>query len=279
MKIKKQVILLLVLISIGIFMYPAAVDLYSQRHNAKYIDVYTKHISELSEKEFNDIKKSISEFNQNLQEPQDKQKYIKLPETTSDENGVIAYVEVPSLKIKLPVYEGVTDEHLEKGAAHLSSTSYPVGGKDTHTVITAHCGYKGMDMFKDLDLITKDDLFYIYCLDNKLVYRVDSINVVEPHEMQYINIIPNEDYATLLTCTPYGINSFRLLIRGKRVEGSELSTCKPKPKLSLPQKIRCTFKKRTVYKKYLLLPLIPITAIIAAISVKIHKKRKNTDHE
>lgn len=133
-------------------------------------------------------------------------------------NEVMGYVEIPKIDIKLPIFHGTEEDVLEQGAGHLEGSSLPVGGENTHAVISAHRGLPSASLFTDLDLLKKGDHFLLYILDDILCYEVDQISVVEPKETEALSVIDGEDLVTLLTCTPYGVNSHRLLVRGHRVE-------------------------------------------------------------
>ena len=140
----------------------------------------------------------------------------------------MGYVEIPSIQIRLPIYHGCTENELSKGAGHLPSSSLPVGGKSTHAVLAAHSGRADSKMFTDLDQVKEGDLVYLYVLNKTLTYEVDQITVTTPDDTDAIQIIDGEDLLTLLTCTPYGTNTHRLLVRGYRIFPDEmLSTSKP----------------------------------------------------
>jgi len=136
-------------------------------------------------------------------------------------DGMMGYVEIPRIKIKIPIYHTTNSEVLEKAAGHLEGSSLPVGGESTHTVISAHRGLPSAAMFTDLDKLEEGDHFLISVLDETLCYEVDRITVVEPHETDALVVEDGQDHATLLTCTPYGVNSHRLLVRGHRVPYEE----------------------------------------------------------
>ena len=132
-------------------------------------------------------------------------------------DGTMGYVEIPKIDIKVPIYHTVSDEVLQMAAGHLEGSSLPVGGKDTHTVVSAHRGLPSAALFTDLDRLEVGDHFLFYILDEVLCYEVDQITIVEPEETDALAVEPGKDLATLLTCTPYGVNSHRLLVRGHRV--------------------------------------------------------------
>ena len=136
-------------------------------------------------------------------------------------NGIMGYIMIPAINIDLPIYHGTTGAAMEKGAGHMEGTSLPVGGIGTHAVISAHSGMASAKLFTDLDKLKLGDMFFITVCNQKLAYEVDNIAVVEPTDIDLIRIDTQQDYVTLLTCTPYGVNTHRLLVRGHRVEMAE----------------------------------------------------------
>ena len=134
-----------------------------------------------------------------------------------DEDGMMGYIEIPKIGVKLPIYHTTNSDVMEKGAGHQSGTSFPVGGKGTHSVIAAHRGLPSSKLFTDLGQIKKGDVFYIHVLNKKLAYEVDKIKVVKPTDTSDIKLYKDKDYVTLITCTPYSINTHRLLVRGERI--------------------------------------------------------------
>lgn len=133
-----------------------------------------------------------------------------------DKSGIMGYLKIPCISLELPIYHGTSAKVLEHGIGHLASSSFPIGGKDTHSVLTGHTGLSSAKLFTDLTEMKKGDFFFIHVLDQKLSYRVDQIMVVKPEDTRKLQIIDGEDHVTLLTCTPYGINDHRLLVRGVR---------------------------------------------------------------
>lgn len=137
------------------------------------------------------------------------------------DRGIMGYVEIPNICVKLPIYHGTENATLEKGVGHLLGSSLPVGGNSTHTVLTAHSGMASQKMFSDLDTLAIGDVFYLDILGERLAYQVDQIKTVLPHDTTYLSIIDGADLCTLVTCTPFGINTHRLLVRGKRISLEE----------------------------------------------------------
>ena len=138
-----------------------------------------------------------------------------------DRSEIMGYVKIPCISVDLPIYHGTSAEVLERGIGHLAASSFPIGGESTHAVLTGHTGLSSAKLFTDLTEMKKGDLFFIHVLDKKLAYRVDRITVVKPEDTRNLQIIDGEDHVTLLTCTPYGVNDHRLLVRGKRTRYHE----------------------------------------------------------
>ena len=137
-----------------------------------------------------------------------------------NENGMMGYLNIPKIDIKVPIYHGTSNEVLQKGVGHLEGSSFPVGGESTHSVLSAHSGLPSARLFTDLNQLKVGDMFYIYILDQVFAYKVDQVLVVEPADVDALDLQKGEDYVTLVTCTPYAVNTHRLLVRGTRVEYS-----------------------------------------------------------
>lgn len=136
-------------------------------------------------------------------------------------NGIMGYVEIPKISVNLPIYHGTENDSLERGIGHLLGSSLPVGGESTHTILSGHSGMASQKMFTDLGQLTTGDVFYLHVLNETLAYQVTEINTVLPHDTSLLGIVPGEDLCTLVTCTPYGINSHRLLVQGSRIPYEE----------------------------------------------------------
>ena len=136
-------------------------------------------------------------------------------------NGTMGYVEIPKISVHLPIYHGTGNDSLERGVGHLLGSSLPVGGESTHSILTGHSGMATQKMFTDLEQLAIGDVFYLHILDETLAYQVIEINVVLPHDTSLLGITPGKDYCTLVTCTPFGVNTHRLLVRGTRIPYEE----------------------------------------------------------
>lgn len=222
--------LVLFLIGIGAATYPAFGNWYTEQKRSVVLTEYEKALAKIEDADLTDAFKQAEIYNDALFtgeiDEKERPDYGELLCTTED--GIMGYVEIPAIQIRLPIYHGCTENELSKGAGHLPSSSLPVGGKSTHAVLAAHSGRADSKMFTDLDQVKEGDLVYLYVLNKTLTYEVDKITVTTPDDTDAIQIIDGEDLLTLLTCTPYGTNTHRLLVRGHRIFPDEtLSTSKP----------------------------------------------------
>lgn len=175
---------------------------------------YDNEVKNMSDDELDDMLRKAHQYNADLYKGISDSEDAKCLNRTG---GVMCYVDVPSINVYLPVYYGTTNEVLQKGCGYLENTSLPVGGENTHSVISGHTGLPSAKMLTDLDQVEVGDMFYIHVLGEVLAYKIDNIQAVTPDTTDALRIVPGEDYVTLLTCTPYGINDKRLLVRGTRV--------------------------------------------------------------
>ncbi len=221
-------IILIFVAGIGVMSYPLVSSVINNIDSRNHVEEYTKTTKQMSSEETLEMFKRAEEYNQSLTnnviitDPFDEKAYKKIGENYEnalnvDGNGLIGYIDIPKINVYLPIYHGTTDKILAKGAGHLQNTSLPVGGESTHSVISAHTAYPGETFFDYLTDMQEGDEFYVHVLDRVLKYEVDIIKVVLPEETDDLRVIRGEDHVTLLTCTPYSINTHRLLVRGKRV--------------------------------------------------------------
>lgn len=221
-------IILIFIIGVGVLSYPlvsSVINNYNMRQNA---EVQVEEAAKKPKPEIKELFKQADEYNASLintvilTDPFDEEAYEKIgahyKETFDvDGKGLIGYVDIPKINVYLPIYHGVSSEVLSRGAGHLDNTSFPVGGPSTHSVISAHSAFPTETFFDYLTDMQEGDEFYIHVLDRVLKYEVDQIKVVLPDDTSNLYVINGEDHVTLLTCTPYSINTHRLLVRGKRV--------------------------------------------------------------
>lgn len=230
---KKHIINLLItlalLTGVALMMYPFLADWYNQLHREQVIRNYSEHVAGLSRAELAQERSRARGYNEGLLgsvEPGDPFRE-NINQTTSGlyrsilnigGEGMMGYIRIPRIAVKLPIYHGTGEDAMRKGVGHLEQSSFPIGGEATHTVLAAHSGSPAAELFTNLNQLEEGDLFYLEGLGETLAYRVDQIKVVEPADIESLKIVSSKDYATLITCTPYGINSHRLLVRGERTE-------------------------------------------------------------
>ena len=220
-----------ILLGLGILLYPLFSNWYEEAHHGEVIRTYQEDVAQLNRQELEQAWAEAEAYNARLLELVQKSdpfvSDFELQNLTYDQllnenaDGVMSYIEIPCIDVFLPIYHGTSEAVLAKGAGHMVNTSLPVGGASTHCVVSAHRGDPSATLFSDLDQLQIGDEFELHTLDKTLTYRVDRIKVVLPYETDDFRIVEGEDYVTLVTCTPYGVNSHRLLVRGTRVETAE----------------------------------------------------------
>lgn len=218
MKIFKRLYLILIiiitLIAIGVLLYPSISNYINNKCAVDTISQYKKKIEDAPKKEVNESLEKANMYNRCISQG-------FRPKGLFPDGYMFGYVEIPKIKVNLPIFEGTSKEILKKGVGVMDGTSIPVGGNNTHTVLAAHTGLTTQKMFTDIDKLKKGDLFFIHAFNINLAYKVYDINLVKPTDTSIVKIYPNKDCATLLTCYPYGINTERLLVTGKRVPYKE----------------------------------------------------------
>ena len=216
----------------GVFLYPTVSDMWNQYRNARLVSRYDEAVTDLSDNEYQKLWNEAKEYN--TEHPVnsivdafgEKDDYVLSQpyDQILDPNGagLMGSIEIPKINAKLAIYHGLSKTVLEKGVGHVEGTSLPVGGKSTHAVLAAHRGLPSAKLFTDLDQMKKGDIFILHILGKNLAYKVDQIRTVLPEETGELDIVEGEDHVTLVTCTPYSVNTHRLLVRGirtKYVEG------------------------------------------------------------
>ena len=220
-------IAMLIIIGLGALGYPFLSTLWNDYRNRQLMSSYDSDVAALSPAEVNIIWEDARAYNAHhrVNNPVDpfsveKEAYIKTHPyddlLNPSGNGVMGELEIPKIGVRLPIFHGTGRKALEQGCGHLMGTSLPTGGKGNHAVLSAHRGLPSAKLFTDLDQLRKGDYFYLHILNKVLAYRVDQIRTVLPEDSRDLAIDPNQDYVTLVTCTPYGVNTHRLLVRGRR---------------------------------------------------------------
>jgi len=242
----KLAMVLLFLIGMGIFIYPSISDYVARRNVILGATHYERQITDLSDEEIKQMWEEAKIYNDSLNGEPVPDPFIPgsgriLPENylrvLNTKDGIMGYIEITKINVYLPIYHSSSDEVLEKGAGHIEQTTLPIGGKGNHSVITAHTGFSGAEMFNRLIELSNDDTFKIHVLDKTLTYQVDDIKVIEPEAIECLLPVKDKDYVTLVTCTPYGVNSHRLLVRGGRIDNVPEQVQSPVVEVPFPWKL------------------------------------------
>ena len=224
------IIVLIFLIGLSLLAYPTVSDQWNKLHQTRAIVSHAENVAKLSEEECETLLSAARAFNENLTGMENRwrlpadveEEYNSL--LVTDDTEVMAYLEIPKIKVSLPVYHGTGAAVLQQAIGHLEGTSLPIGGEGTHCVLSGHRGLPSAKLFTDLDRLSEGDTFMIYTLNEVLTYEVDMINIVLPSDMSTLGIEKGKDLVTLFTCTPYGINTHRLMVRAHRIENAKDST-------------------------------------------------------
>lgn len=224
-------LLLVFLAGLSLLLYPTFSNYWNSLHQSQAIAHYAEQVAELDQGTYDVLWDDASAYNQRLlgktegrfdMTKEEREEYESLLNISG--NGIMGYIEIPSIKCHLPIYHGTEETVLQIGVGHLAGSSLPVGGESTHCLLSGHRGLPSAKLFSDLDQLMVGDTFLMRILDETLTYQVDQIRIVLPYELEELEIVEGEDYCTLVTCTPYGLNTHRLLVRGHRIMNQELTT-------------------------------------------------------
>lgn len=225
------ILLLLVLLAgVGLLLYPTASDYWNSFHQSRAIAGYAESVSSLNAIDYERIWRSAREYNEWLLARPNPFRVLEEDavgynsELNVGNNGIMGYIEIPSIQVSLPIYHGTSHAVLQIAVGHLQGSTLPVGGPSTHCVLSGHRGLPSAKLFTDLDDLSEGDIFMLRILNETLTYEVDQIHIVLPDEMGDLVVQEGQDHCTLVTCTPYGINTHRLLVRGKRIETPEAAS-------------------------------------------------------
>lgn len=267
----KLILIFIFITGLIILLYPMVSSYYNSFVQSKAVSNYDKLIINTKDKDYSDLFKDVVDYNEklfNLKYPLAEYKKLSGYNNLININntGMMGYISINKIKALIPIYHGTGKEVLNIGVGHLEGSSLPVGGKSTHSVLSAHRGLPSSKLFTDLNKLEIGDIFEITILDRKFTYQVDEINVVEPNDITKLKIKKNQDYVTLMTCTPYGLNTHRLLVRGVRIENI------------LDKKIYVTteaFKINSlIVSSIVAFPIILVLLLIVVLKPVNHKNKK-----
>ena len=221
------ILVLLFLTGVGLLLYPTVSDYWNSFHQSRAIASYAEAVSNIDNAAYDEMMEEARRYNERLyrdgrswdMSDEEREEYQKVLDVTG--TGIMGYIEIQKINCFLPIYHGTDDSVLQIAIGHIEGSSLPVGGANTHSVLSGHRGLPSAKLFSDLDQIREGDSFVIRVLDEMLTYEVDQIRIVLPHELQDLELQDGKDLCTLVTCTPYGINTHRMLVRGHRIANEE----------------------------------------------------------
>lgn len=285
-RIQDGIRILVLLIALSVLSYPTVSNYLYQKNQSRVISSYDEEAVNLSKQEKEQMLADARAYNEemlgnielvdpfSIKKKEVNERYESL--LNVNDSGMMGYIRIPAIQVELPIYHGTSETVLQTGVGHLEGTSLPVGGESTHSVLTGHRGLPSKLLFTDIDELTEGDVFYIKILDEIFAYEIDRILTVLPEETKELSIVPGEDYVTLVTCTPYAINTHRLLVRGHRIpyEESVQTEADAAVQAELP------FQVKILILAILLLLIIFFVSSIWAIAKKRKKqRRRNKDQE
>jgi sortase A len=252
-------------VGLGLLLYPTVSDYWNSVYASHAVSDYTSVVANLSDNDYDEIIQSAVDYNTRLAqspmsftlsdaENEDYESQLSLTQ-------VMGYINIPSIRVTLPIYHGTSESVLQTGVGHLAGSSLPVGGIGTHCVLSGHRGLPSAKLFTDLDKLVEGDTFTISVLDETLTYQVDQILIVDPDDVSALAIDPEQDYVTLVTCTPYGINTHRLLVRGHRIDNAA-------------EALRVT-ADATQIEPVIVAPFAAVPILIVMLVFVLHRPRKN----
>ncbi|MCI6730769.1 MAG: class C sortase [Lachnospiraceae bacterium] len=224
------ILVLIFLVGLSLLLYPSVSDYWNSLHQSRAIATYAEAVAQVDDTDYEKMWEDAQRYNETLLNKSDRwnmsdeewAEYYELLNVSG--NGIIGYIEIPQIKVALPLYHGVDEAVLQIAVGHIEGSSLPTGGAGTHCVISGHRGLPSASLFTNLDELVEGDVFMMRVLDETLTYEVDQIRIVEPTDLSSLEIEEGKDLCTLVTCTPYGINSHRLLVRGHRIENLETAS-------------------------------------------------------
>lgn len=263
------VLVLILLVGLSLLLYPSVSDYWNSFHSSRAISAYAEDVANLDEAQYEEMWSAARAYNRALAERStnfalsyaQKEEYEKLLDISGV--GIMGYLEIPELNMSLPIYHGTEESVLQIAAGHLEWSSLPVGGESSHCVISGHRGLPSAKLFTDLDKLQEGDVFVLRVLDEVLTYEVDQIRVVEPSQVSDLEIVEGSDLCTLVTCTPYGINTHRLLVRGHRIENIQES-----------QTIRVTSDAMQI-EPLIVAPIVATPVLLLLLVLLLLPKRKD----
>ena len=268
------IVVIIFICGLSLFLYPTLSNVYNEHLNNKLIGDYEAATGNISPEVYAEEKEAARLYNENRNNPELLEELGLTYETVlnTGNNGIMGYIEIPKISVSLVIYHTTDEDNLQNGIGHMEESSLPIGGESTHCVLAGHTGLPSAKLLTNIDHLDIGDKFYIHVLDEVLEYQIDDIKVVEPHEVEHLSVVSGKDYVTLVTCTPYGVNSHRLLVRGLRVDENQPID---------PDNMIIQNEAETIEAKYLLtVSLIGLAIVVVAVYLLISaKNRRQSKHK
>ena len=274
MKKKLPIILSIVilLVGLGIFFYPTFANYWNSFTQTKAIETYAEEVGNLNEEEYARLMQEAEAYNEDLKRSgikwrmsdEDKAKYTETLNVGG--KGMIGYIEIPKIDVSLPIYHGTNDEVLLRSVGHIEGSSLPANGEGIHSILSGHRGLPSAKLFSDLDKVAEGDTFMIRVLNEVFTYEVDQINIVLPSDISLLTLDKDKNYCTLITCTPYGVNTHRLLVRGHMIETEDAREIMI---LAEALQIKSTYIAGII--------AVPILLLLAFVAIIFRRKPHETD--
>ncbi|MEE1076244.1 MAG: class C sortase [Acutalibacteraceae bacterium] len=267
------ILIFLFIVGLSLMLYPTVSNYWNVLHQTKAIANYDSVIEDLSTEDCSKIFEDAIKYNEALRKIRFPLMYYDEVSGYDDllnvaENGIMGYIRIDKINVELPIYHGIDETVLQVAVGHIKGSSLPTGGKSTHCALSAHRGLPSARLFTDLDKLETGDVFTLTILDRTLTYQVDQISVVDPENIEPLYVVDGEDYCTLVTCTPYGVNSHRMLVRGTRIENE-------KQLLNIRVNADAALVDPLVVAPFLATPVL----LTLFISVMLPKRRKNITYK
>lgn len=217
------IVIVIFICGLSLFLYPTISNIYNEYLNKQLIGDYKETFENIKPHEFDKALKDAQNYRDNMNNPEKLEELNLTYENVLNlaDNGIMGYIEIPKISVSLVIYHSIEENVLQKGIGHVPQSSLPIGGESTHCVLAGHTGLPSAKLLTNIDHLKIGDTFYLHVLNEVLEYQIDDVSVVEPDEVSRLNVISGKDCVTLVTCTPYGVNSHRLLVRGVRVRQGE----------------------------------------------------------
>ena len=272
--------ILVFLTALGITLYPIISNYVNQKYASKIYTEYEEMIQNVDDTNLKDARRLAEQYN-NALAPVSAYEQESLSEASQNYdtllnmggNGIMGYVEIPSIQVNLPIYHGTDSETLERGIGHLLGSSLPIGGASTHSVLSGHSGLAGQKMFTDLLQVKKGDVFYLHVLGETLAYQVVSLNTVLPYDTSLLGITPDADLCTLITCTPLAVNTHRLLVTGERIPYESAQEIQAEMQQE-PTEVESAWEQEYLHGLYIALAIVLLLMIICC-AVAFFGRNKN----